>query len=233
MKKNTINSRSYNEFFKIAQQCIEALSNRSDVIFTEVQLRIICIDYTFNTLENFLEHIGYILFCDWDSSNKQRHYNNKIEKILKVSEAISNPDRHSNLIKRWKTLIKSINISKYAKSRNPLKHTHSNKHDIKTIKLLDNYSSKSLIHDRDEFKAIIEGTIFDITNDNCLLFFHEVKTYIEEIHAFIKKNQPIFKIYSLYSNDKVENRKSLFHTFVLNQHTPTLLTSHISLFSNN
>lgn len=241
--KNTLNSRTYNIIFETAKNAfktlkkIETLWNESNqkygdslaerpdvnyIFFTPIQLRMICIDYAFAALENFLEHIGYILCDDWESAGKQRHYSEKNKKLIDFPSFINkNRDPNKNyedLQHQWKSIIQSIDLSTYNKIRNPIKHVHTEKHDIKTQIL-------STISANRSFNQLNEETCLALTDNDCNEFIEKVEKLITDASIFLKEHKLIFNIYSNNRREidkKIEGRYGLFLTFLQNPFAPTL-----------
>lgn len=234
--KHTLNSRSYKIFFNIAENALKAIQKAQeytsetpknidcDYIFDELQLRIICFDYLFSSLENFLEHIGYILFSDWDSKKSQRHYAQKQTKLLQIKDAIVIKEQLQLdfLQEKWHSIIESIDFKQYTNIRNPIKHIHAEKHDAKT----QSGTRSRMTHD--EFEQINRGTLFALTTVDCEEFIKQVETLINSVHTYLKENKLFLRIYSEHSpnqSEQLEQRKTLLRTFLGGSFAPPLYTT--------
>lgn len=247
-----LNSRGYAQFLKIAQNatktinkiktCMDQASKKHGhphlmrpdieyIYFDIQQLRIICFDYAFSALENFLEHVGFILFYDWDSGRKQRHYTDKQTKLLCFFEIIETDLQpsldYAALELEWNAIIQSVNPGDYNIKRNPIKHIHSEKHDVKT----QNVSSASTMMYPHEYEQLVKDTLHDLSDNDCFKLMNEVEALINSTHSFLQKNKLIFRIYCDYETDEqIEKRKSLLEIFLVHPLADTIyssaLTSH-------
>lgn len=220
-KTSTLNARSYATFFDIAKKAIaaiEKIKNNRDYAsdFTIQQLCIISYNHAFFTLENFFEHIGFVLCDDWESNGEQRNYSKKQKKLASAfMQIIITQERlphinHSNLEAEWSQLINSINFKKYSPKRNPLTHIHSGKHDTKSQTIHSNNIGINF----DEHEPLYDNTIFDDIYNDCIDLINTIEEFIQNICLFLKTNKIIFKIHNqaiLY-----QERYSLFSTFLLN-----------------
>ncbi|MDR3441966.1 MAG: hypothetical protein P4L65_03000 [Legionella sp.] len=246
-RKDMLNSRGYAQFLKIAQNATKTINKikicmdqssqqhgnsqlmRPDIeyIFFDIQqLRMICFDYAFSALENFLEHIGFILFYDWDSERKQRHYNDKQTKLLCFSEIIEKEHQpsldYATLELEWNAIICSVTPGNYNIKRNPIKHIHSGKHDVKT----QTVSSTSTMMYPHEYEELVKDTLHDFSDNDCFKLMTEVEALINSIHSFLQKNKLIFRIYCDYETDEeIENRKSLLDIFLVQPLADTIYSS--------
>lgn len=234
--KSELNSRAYRDFLVIANAAYKTIEKikecatqskqrRKDpnverpdmeyIFFTIPQLRQICFDYAFSAWENFLEHLGFILFDDWDSKKKQKTYKQKYNRLLDFLDFISsnripNID-YSKLENEWKTIIQKIDPDKIllAKKRNPIKHVHSETHDIKFLDVDNNTNSS------EAYEKITKNTRLGITDDDCLNIISNINDLINAAYDFLYKNQNLLKIHRIYLIDeKSKKRKSLWRTFL-------------------
>jgi hypothetical protein len=246
-KKNTLNSRSYSVFFEIAQNALKTIEkskecadnstqkhdnpyqDRADInyiFFSIPQLRMICFDNAFSALENFLEHLGFILFYDWDSKKKQRHYIDKQKKLLNFRDIIETKHQplldYATLEKDWSTLIQSIHPEIHTHKRNPIKHIHAEDHDTK----MHVVSSATTMINTDEYNQLTDGTFLSLTDDECINLTKEIETFIQSVHSFIDINRLIFHIYCDNEPDeKSDRRKELLDTFIVYPFANTLYSS--------
>jgi hypothetical protein len=248
-RKDKFESRSYAKFLKIAQNatktinkiknCVLSNQKNGDVnlpradfeyIFFDIpQLRIISFDYAFSAYENFLEHIGFILFYDWDSESKQRHFSNKQKKLTCFSEIIEKENQPSldyeSLELEWNMIIQSVTLSSYNTKRNPLKHIHSEKHEVK----IQTVFSTSIMMNPCEYDQLVTDTLYDVSDEDCSKLINEVEKIINSIHSFLEKNKLIFRIYCDYeTNKKIEKRKSLLEIFLVQPLAGTIYSSAIT-----
>lgn len=236
MRKNRLNARGYATMKGIAENALKtirkikdcatlsteshgnSISERPDfdyIFFDYHELRIICYDYTFSAWENFLEHIGFILFDDWDSKKKQRKYKDKIKKLLEFDDILGgeiSEERRQSLKSKWVELINSIKLPDYASKRNPLKHIHADRHDTKT-QTTDTITP--IVMQPEKFNQFNQDTIFSFTDEECTEFYREFIKNFTEIHKYINEHKSIFKIYqSSDQSDKTLERKALLRTFL-------------------
>ncbi len=223
--QNEFNSRAYVDYLKIAKTAWEKINEIGDkndahyerIIFNADQWRIICFDYAFSTLENFLEHLGFILFADWDSAGKQRSYRQKYSKILLLNECILESEKkyadinEQQLEDEWKKIL--INIEpqyrdNLANKRNPLKHINSEKHESNN----NNDIPSDIIS---QFNKLRKGTYLDISNDDCNGLLTTLETLIMKAHDFLNKHRLFFKIDNAYDiDDRIKTRRAFWQTFL-------------------
>lgn len=250
-RQDTLNFRAYAVLLKTAKNSLKTIekikkcadysiqkhghshTERPDteyIFFDIQQLRMVCFDYAFSALENFLEHIGFILFLDWDSKNKQRHYREKQEKLLSFSEIIEKNHQPSldyeTLEHDWNMIIQSINLARYNNKRNPIKHIHSEKHDVK----MQTVFSTNIMMNTCEYEQLVNGTLLDLTDNECTEIINETEEFIQSVHSFIQMNKLIFRIYCNNESDKkIEMREKLLETFLMYPLTTTMYSSTLTV----
>lgn len=234
-------SQGYAEYFRIAEKALKQLkdvrlnqkknhdhiiNNASEnilkpdlSIFTDIQLKLICFDYAFAAWENFLEHVGFMLFDDWDGANKQKHYRKKYEKLEQLELCLSE-QRYSNIDyqeikKEWLDVLHIVDldyIKKAAKKRNRIKHLHSDKHEGKKI---------STVVSSGIMDQLNQDMYFDIADKECVEFVSKIEDLINKTHSFLGRNESIFGIYAYYGkDDRVILRKDFWRNFLI---TPLML----------
>lgn len=234
---DTLNARSYALFFSIATTSLNQIrdlqppysENHSKQQFSVGELKMICFDYLFSTYENFLEHLGYLLFEDWDSAKEQSHYANKLKRLKDLMDAIHFmmiPSDFDALCDSWIRLLDLFDVKKYKDTRNSIKHTHSGKHDTKTIE--KKAKGLNLPSTVDVASLIVEMPL-GITTDDCENFRKDLKAWISNIHQFIKENKMMFWVANGDSRTlpideskqaKVNQRQVLFDMFCEGLWTP-------------
>lgn len=236
---HALNSRAYEIHFSIAKNALNAMIKIKDdhnvecVPFSEQELKLICFDYAFSAWENFLEHLGYMLFKDWDSGGKQRHYKEKFEKILDISDCFSSSSVQSDQVQQlniqWRSVIGTIdprdqNFIDLPNKRNPIKHVHSGKHETKTIV----ESSVRFPHANSTIlDQLIGATHLGVTEADCVELLRKVESLINEAHRFLKANENLFEI-SLDSPE-TNDRASLWEIFIATPWAKTFTSQHIAL----
>lgn len=229
MTTHEFNSRAYAEYFKIANGALKtiekikehhsSLLNYGDlyheqpnieyIFFSHNQLKIICFDYAFSALENFLEHMGFILFDDWESNKQQRHYKQKYEKLIAIDKFVEDKNKYSNDFHLRETILQKANPNRrdqFATKRNPIKHPHAEIHEYKLISGLPINSMP--------FDQLQTGTYLDISDNDCIELITLVESLIIDVHKFLVTHKLILKISNDIRNDnKTIKRKSLWDTF--------------------
>lgn len=249
-RKDTLNSRGYVEMLNTAKNALKTIQkieecsaksmqkygathiDRPDfdfIFFDHHQLKMICFDYTFAALENFLVHVGFILCDDWDSKGKQRHYVEKIKKILIFNDIIEkrlpNED-YLALEKKWEEIFTSVDPALYTNRRNRVKHILSGNQEIKT----QTVPSNSMYMNATEYDQLIANTHLDITKNHYIEFIEKLNNFINDAHSFLNQHKISFRIYSNPLNDEtVKQRQRLLRTFLSSPWTGTLYTSEIAV----
>lgn len=190
-----------------------------------------------------MEHIGYILFDNWDSKNKQRYYSQKKEKLLNFRETLPEHfaqtghsleeyvrllnSNYPDLEGTWKKIIKSIDLEKYTGKRNPIKHTHSGDHEMREQ---TSQSNCTMMSDQ-ECELLLNGVLHDITTQECIDFLKKIDQFIKSVHSFIETYHLLFKIHSQLrqGNAGIQKRWKLWNTFLGNPFAQPLLSSYSQL----
>lgn len=230
----TLTSRSYSVQYSIAKNALLSLKKLNDpkveklckecILFTPQQLRMICYDNAFATLENFLDHIGFILFDDWGSEKGQKHYSDKLTKLLtfdKFTEARHQTDLlQETLVIEWHTIIQSVSFDSFNKKRNPIKHTHAGKHDSKVIAI----ESGSMISSEEMHYKLTEDTFLALTNNECEDFVKYFEDIIASVHNFLSKYKLRLDIYCNGRSEQFQERWDLLDAFL---HSPFTITMYV------
>lgn len=228
IREDMRHSRGYGDMFKIAEKAFKSLKTEF-IVFDHQELRMICYDYTFSAMENFYEHIGFILFEDWDSEKAQRHYISKKIRLLNFQDIfkITPQDLNYNIFQsEWESILQLVDLSFYNLKRNPIKHTHAGKHDITKQSISSNSPHMSV----DERSKLNYGSYHDLTNDECEEFLNNVEACIIKIQSFLLRNQFKLNIFLNKSNDeKSKNRRKQLGVFLTNPFTVTMFSSVLHL----
>jgi len=229
-----LNHRSYSEYYKIAEAALKTIEklreyanhsneafkdpdrNRPDtkfIFFSKTQLLIICFDYTFSAAENFIEHIGFILFSDWCSKKNQKYYPQKLEK-LKTARAFLQ-DQSKNL---WVELLEEFTsyFKNQAGIRNSIKHSHSSKHDGKILTRGAQKTEDAISHLND----LNASTPLGIKEESCKRQLERICSLIEKTHKILSEKS----ILPQEGPDDLKNciRRDLWDTFLHCPFAPTM-----------
>jgi hypothetical protein len=175
-------------------------------------------------------NIGFLLFDDWDSNKAQRHYSQKQQRLLDfnvftTTTHLPNLD-YGALETEWKNLINSIDFDLFTQKRNPIKHTHSSKHDgvKKSVVTQSPHMNAS------EFSALVEGTSHALTEAECRTFLNDANNFIDKIHKFLNDHKLMLRIYCDNINeDKIQTRRSLLNIFLTHPYAYDLFSSEFTL----
>ena len=155
--------------------------------------------------------------------------------LIDATHSVMRPSHFDVLCNSWIRLLDSFDVKKYKDTRNPIKHTHSGKHDTKTIEKTAEGVNFPFIAD---IASLVVSTPLGITNDDCENLWEEVNAWMLSIHQLIKENKKMFMIFHGDSKDpqidrpkqaRVDQRQTQFIVFCENPLTPPIYTQAASI----
>ena len=248
--KGQYHHRSYATYLDIAKNALKTINaftmqhentpekrnNIECIYFDSTDLNIICYHYLCATWENYLEHLGYILFNDWDSNKKQRHYNDKVKRLqdglkgcildpplarVNINDSWTKVD-YTKLENEWSTIMGDYNLkAEVHTKRNAISHVHTERDEIISGSFVRRDDSCSSIFQ--EMSELQSKTPHGITKEENMELLKHIETFIQGSHAFLRKYSNIFDIY--HNHRRYPERFTLWNAFLCNPNCPPMYSS--------